>query len=195
MEVPPHLFDFTLPLPEFSATRPDLTDFVVGGLVFSKAFPSDPNQEPRVLLLQRSESDSFPGFWEGPGGLCETTDESILAGTAREVLEETGLHVCGVVDLVAVDEWVREKPDRVHRVAKFTFLVEVEEELPSTGLARWEEGVLLQPDEHQAFAWATETEVRDALEAGTGSRYRFVGVQGQNMLTAFRMLKSLMSAT
>ncbi|KAL5359879.1 NUDIX hydrolase domain-like protein [Aspergillus floccosus] len=188
MEIPPHLSEFTLPLPAFSQTRPHLTDFVVGGLIFSHS-PSD--DKPRVLLLQRAASDAFPGCWEGPGGLVESTDASIVAGVAREVLEESGLHVCRVVDLVAVDEWVQLKPDRVHRVAKFTFLVEVEEAQSDVkaGLARWEEGILLAPEEHQAFVWATEQEVREGVEGLERAKYRFVGMQGENLLKAFGMIK------
>lgn len=193
MEIPLHLSEFTLPLPAFSKTRPHLTDFVVGGLIFSKPPPTDPTTAPRILLLQRAATDAFPGFWEGPGGLVEPTDASIVAGVAREVLEESGLHVRRVVDLVAVDEWVQMKPDRVHRVAKFTFLVEVEEAQAQsetrTGLARWEEGVLLAPEEHQAFVWATEEEVREGVEGGERAKYRFVGVQGENLLKAFGMVK------
>lgn len=45
----------------------------------------------RVLLVQRGQQPSL-GLWSIPGGRLEP-GESLEAGCAREVLEETGLHV------------------------------------------------------------------------------------------------------
>lgn len=45
-------------------------------------------QDHRVLLVQRADN----GHWEPPGGVLEL-DESIEAGLAREVAEETGLSI------------------------------------------------------------------------------------------------------
>jgi 8-oxo-dGTP diphosphatase len=45
-------------------------------------------QDERVLLVQRADN----GHWEPPGGVLEL-DESIEAGLAREVAEETGLSI------------------------------------------------------------------------------------------------------
>ncbi|KAA8651239.1 hypothetical protein EYZ11_009588 [Aspergillus tanneri] len=204
----PHLHEYSLPLSTFSALKPQYTDFVVGGLVFSPTYKTstaltpDPSSNSysnsaRVLLLQRSMSDSYGGYWEGPGGLCERTDASILEGAAREVREETGLHVSHFVELVSVDQWVRSKPDRVYHVAKFTFLLDVWEASGSCsddggeggGMedSRWEDKVKVEPTEHEAFEWATEEEVREGVGKGTG-RYKFVGDQGRNLLAAFQLL-------
>lgn len=144
-----------------------------------------------MLLLQRAETDSYPGYWEGPGGLCDPPSESILAGTAREVREESGLRVCRVVDLVSEDEWVRVKPDRVKRVAKFTFLVEVEE--AQVGVEKWENAVVLDPEEHQKYVWATEAQVRKAIDARGEGEFQFLDIQGRNLVTAFEMVKALSS--
>ncbi|MGB6742486.1 MAG: NUDIX hydrolase [Terracidiphilus sp.] len=59
----------------------------------------------RVLLVQRGR-EPLKGHWTLPGGLLEL-GESLAAGVAREVLEETGLEVepLELVDLV----------DRIHR--------------------------------------------------------------------------------
>lgn len=45
-------------------------------------------QDDRVLLVQRADN----AHWEPPGGVLEL-DESIEAGLAREVAEETGLSI------------------------------------------------------------------------------------------------------
>lgn len=54
----------------------------------------------RVLLVQRGR-EPLKGHWTLPGGLLEL-GESLAAGVAREVLEETGLEVepLELVDLV-----------------------------------------------------------------------------------------------
>lgn len=206
----PHLSPFNTDLPTFSATKPGFTDFGVGGFIFSippcEETTETETPEPKVLLLQRSLSDSFGGYWEGPGGgLDPATDRTVLEGAAREVLEESGLHVSRFVDLVAVEEWARMKLDRLHVVAKFTFLVEVHEAGTSTGDAtkgigevsgeaiqkRWEDGVKLAEREHQDYAWATEDEVREGLEKR--GPYRFVNQMGTSLLKGFEMVKHLNS--
>ncbi|KAF7131282.1 hypothetical protein CNMCM5793_004396 [Aspergillus hiratsukae] len=211
--VPHHLAEYNVPLPEFAASKPHLTDFVVGGLVYSQSVEAEDDapeltsekRKPRtrVLLLQRAATDSYPGLWEGPGGMCERTDATLLAGVAREVFEETGLHVSRFVDLIAVDEWVRILRNELHRVAKFTFLVEVHEAsriagVPSedvvVGVApeRWEDGVKLEQAEHQAFEWATEEEVHESLESK--GKYKFLKDQGLNLVKGFELLKRATSA-
>ncbi len=50
------------------------------------------NSDGDFLLLRRSETDSRrPGQWDLPGGLWEI-GEDLLAGVAREIAEESGLH-------------------------------------------------------------------------------------------------------
>jgi 8-oxo-dGTP pyrophosphatase MutT (NUDIX family) len=46
------------------------------------------DDQGRVLVTQRRDN----GHWEPPGGALEV-DESVLDGLAREVREETGLHI------------------------------------------------------------------------------------------------------
>lgn len=206
----PHLALFNTDLSTFSATKPGFTDFGVGGFIFSippreETTVIETKSEPKVLLLQRCLSDSFGGYWEGPGGgLDPATDRTILDGVARGVLEESGLHVSRFVDLVAVDEWARMKRDRLHVVAKFTFLVEVHEAGTRTGgdategigevsretiQKRWEDGVKLAEGEHQVYAWATEEEVREGLE--DKGPYRFVNQMGTSLLKGFEMVREL----
>jgi phenol 2-monooxygenase len=217
--VAPHLERFAVPFSDFRAANPQYTHFVGGGLIFSRTAAKDTHEGTeieerplRVLLLQRSFEDSYGGQWEGPGGSCDPEDGSILDGVAREVLEESGLHVSRFVELVDKTEWVKQRPDSVELVAKFTFIVEVHEAnavtsasegtgqdagLPADKLndgtvspsleRRWEEMVKLDPAEHRDFGWVTEKEVREA-EDGTGSFKSFADM-GKTILEAFRMLR------
>ncbi|KAL2827517.1 FAD binding domain-containing protein [Aspergillus cavernicola] len=228
--VAPHLEEFNLPFPTFRATRPELTHFIGGGLIFSQAaikttHHDNPDEEdgvegekyPRILLLQRSYEDSWGGHWEGPGGSCEPEDETLLAGVAREIFEESGLHVSRFVELVAIDNWVKTRPDQVIVAAKFTFIVEVHEArsagsgtgtstgqhdeeqagLPADKLEdggvvpglsrRWEDAIKLDPAEHRAFEWVTEEEVRDS-DGDKAGKFKSFGQQGKTILKAFRML-------
>lgn len=181
--IAPHLSGFNVPLVEFFATKPGFTDFAVGGLIITPPPATEQQGQHRILLLQRSPTDSYPNYWEGPGGgLDPGEDATVLAGAAREVHEESGLYVSRFVDLVAVDEWTRVKPDGMHVVAKFTFLVEVEGQGTGEQLQ-----VKLEETEHQAFAWATEADVGESVE-GRGV-YRFVGNQGRHLLKVFEMVK------
>jgi ADP-ribose pyrophosphatase YjhB (NUDIX family) len=62
----------------------------VGGVVI---------EDGRALLIRRG-SEPLLGQWSIPGGMLEL-GESLQAGVARELLEETGLHV-RVLDLIEV---------------------------------------------------------------------------------------------
>ena len=64
----------------------------VGGVVI---------EADRALLIRRA-SEPLRGEWSIPGGMLEL-GETLQAGVARELLEETGLHV-RVLDLIEVFE-------------------------------------------------------------------------------------------
>ena len=64
----------------------------VGGVVI---------RDGRALLIRRG-SDPLRGEWSIPGGMLEV-GETLVEGVARELLEETGLHV-KVLDLIEVFE-------------------------------------------------------------------------------------------
>jgi 8-oxo-dGTP diphosphatase len=69
---------------------PDRPVVGVGGVVI---------EDGRALLIRRG-SEPLLGQWSIPGGTLEL-GESLEAGVARELLEETGLHV-RVLDLIEV---------------------------------------------------------------------------------------------
>ncbi|KAJ5238998.1 hypothetical protein N7468_003617 [Penicillium chermesinum] len=199
--VAPHLDYFSIPRAEFIARRPEFDSFAVGGYVFSQDGPLDGPATRRILLLQRALTDSMLGCWEGPGGASESDDQTLLDGVVREVLEETGLHVSKVVELVGVDSWTHTRRlDGVKfRIAKYSFIVEVYEafqqplERIPVPVATEEIPVRLEATEHQAFEWATEQEVRDSAQTGQG-KYKLslpsMGPQGANILRSFEMIRA-----
>jgi 8-oxo-dGTP diphosphatase len=50
-------------------------------------------EAPAGLLLVRNQRKGGHSDWSTPGGVIDTTDDSLLAGLTREVEEETGLRV------------------------------------------------------------------------------------------------------
>ncbi|CAG8901275.1 unnamed protein product [Penicillium egyptiacum] len=192
--VAPHLEYFTIPLTDFAAARPEFEGFGVGAYIFSHADPT-----PRILLLQRALTDSMPGCWEGPGGACELdTDKTLLDSLVRETLEESGLHVSHIIDLVAVDCWEHHhRGGGKIRLAKYSFVIEVQEALG------WSAGkqqlvptlqipVQLDPLEHQKFDWAIKEDVLLSIQSLNGP-YRFplplIGHQAPNILRAFELVE------
>lgn len=199
-----HLEYFNIPIAEFAAARPEFDTFGVGGYIFAQDAdrPSDTGSpSPRLLLLQRALTDSMPGCWEGPGGASEPEeDRTLLDGVVREVLEETGLHVSRIVELVAVDSWTHtsRKTGKKFRIAKYFFIVEVHEgvRLSPDGSQQLVPGeeipVRLEASEHQAFDWATEEDVRHSVQTGEG-KYKFplpsIGHQAPNIVRCFELFR------
>lgn len=114
--------------------------------------------EPRVLLLQRAASDSYPGKWEPPGGAVDDDDLSILHGAARELWEEAGLQAACIGGPVGEPQFfARTNGDKICR---FSFAIDVS----SDGGAALR--MKLDPKEHQDYVWATKEEVETG-RAGT----------------------------
>ena len=94
-------------------------------------------QRVAAKVEQRAATErAFPNMWEVPGGASETTDPTVLHSLAREVFEETGLHLTRVVRQVGkgieftsrskvISEDGGEKPLKVY--LKLTFEIEVAE--------------------------------------------------------------------
>lgn len=202
--VAPHLKYFTIPITQFAAARPEFQTFGVGGYIFAQDAdrPSESGSPtPHLLLLQRALTDSMPGCWECPGGASESEEDgTLLDGVVREVLEETGLHVSRIVELVAVDSWTHtsRKTGEKFRIAKYSFIVEIHEGVRlspdgSEQLAPREEiPVRLAASEHQAFDWATEEDVRHSVQTSEG-KYKFplpvIGRQASDIVRSFELFR------
>ena len=140
---------FTVSSEKYIANHPgaEYKYLATGALVFDDSNPS----APRILLIQRSASDSMPGRWEIPGGGVDDDDESILHAVARELWEEAALTAVSIGPLVGNPHFFESR--RGKRICKFNFLVE-------TKSGERTMDVKLDPKEHQRFVWASEGEVR-----------------------------------
>lgn len=167
-----------------------------------KSSPSRPKPEESktlMLIIQRSLNDSFGGYWDFPGGSLEPSDQTLLDGVAREVLEETGFHVSKIRELVRVDAWtvVKHQP---RQVAKYTFVVDVHESFDTPD---WEEKVRLSPHEHMKWLWVSEDEIEESARIMKENRenpgdvkqtapYTFVGIQGETAWEGFKTYLKLL---
>ncbi len=101
----------------------------------------------KALIVHRSkDDDSFPDFWEVPGGkrdLFEKTPD----GLKREVKEETGLDI-EVGDPVGVFEFKAENKEEIRDSTQISFLVKPVGEIK-----------VKLSSEHQNFAWVTKEEL------------------------------------
>ena len=105
-----------------------------------------------AMLFLRRQADSFlGGRWELPGGTVEPA-EAPEATAVREAAEETGLTV-RVVGERSRDEWpdIGGRPLRIHARIYAT----IEEDAAE---------VVLDPAEHDAFAWLTPAEAAARLD-------------------------------
>ncbi|KAM0445338.1 hypothetical protein ACHAO4_009752 [Trichoderma viride] len=136
----------------------------------------------RVLLVQRAAHDSMPNRWEAPGGAVDAEDASVLHGCAREVREEVGLVARRMKRLVTEgrmeERWsVFTNRSGTKIICGVGFEVEVEE----AG------SVVLDDNEHQAWVWAEEGEVREE-KMGDGRGIKLTGMMmRRKLLEAFRL--------
>jgi 8-oxo-dGTP pyrophosphatase MutT (NUDIX family) len=145
----PSVAEFAVPKRSYLAARPCPFGYIATStLVLDTRLASD----PRILLLQRAASDEDPNKWEPPGGACDDDDESILHAAARELREEAGLQAAQISGLVG-DPYFFTLSDG-KKVCQFNFAVRLRTD-SATSLE-----VKLNPEEHQRFVWATESEVK-----------------------------------
>lgn len=205
--VAPHLAaEYDVPFTDFALAHPKYKFFVIAGFVFahrshnqhlpdsasdyatkkhiSSSMSGAEKTTHLMLIIQRALNDSFGGYWDFPGGSLEPEDQTLLDGVAREVFEETGLHVSKIRDLVRVDEWI--EPKSLGVAGKWSFVVDVHE---AADTVEWEEKIRLDPMEHVNWLWVDEEEIAEsARPRNSGSvPYAFVGVQGETAWEAFKV--------
>ncbi|KAJ9654579.1 hypothetical protein H2198_006394 [Neophaeococcomyces mojaviensis] len=151
----------------------------------------------RILLIQRSATDTMPNLWEIPGGGCDEEDASILYSVARELHEEAGLMAKVIGPQVNEGYTFPTRSGKI--VCKYNFLVEVEEPeagesndgLNEDGGGKRELKVKLDPKEHQNYVWATEEDVKNFRAGDVELKFTSSG-QYQVIVDAFvarRILK------
>ena len=172
---------------KFLELHQNYAQLVVGALIFAPAHLSSP-AVPRILLVQRATTErGFPNLWEIPGGTAESSDPTILHSVAREVFEETGLHLVRFVRQIGNGEefLIGGKHNR-RNCLKLSFEIEVVEignpllAKLSNPLHKYEHHhedeneaakdiptletihIDLDPKEHQAARWATEKDLKMA---------------------------------
>jgi 8-oxo-dGTP pyrophosphatase MutT (NUDIX family) len=159
--VAPALADYNIQIDDLLVRyKTDATHLAVGVLVFDSA--------GKVLLIQRSASDSMSHKWEIPGGGCDPEDPSALHSAARELLEETGLHAKRMIRVVGNGH--RFQSTRGLKILKLTFEVAIDDDTEGQG-APGALAVRLDPKEHQSWLWASEEEV--AMEKAGSTKLAF----------------------
>ena len=125
-------------------------------------FCQNPNNQTTdcILLLQRArfgqdengqkKENSWALSWEPPGGGYEPTDSTLLETAIRETKEETGLEVQPSSHEAYKETFVH----KGMRMTRYTIIADVDTNHGS---------IKLRADEHLAFHWATEEEVRNSL--------------------------------
>ena len=209
IHIPPALSHLATSPHQFLQNNSELDNLAVGAFIFSSPEIVTPSSV-RLLLIQRAATErAFPHCWEVPGGSAEFTDPTILHSVAREVFEETGLHLTRVVRTIG--DGVRfESAKGIDRWLKLSFEIEVAEliiyhaapsasiddndlhpERETERLATAESAIpfisiCLDPIEHQDFRWITEEEVRS--NEGHESGLQFISAEQKSViLEAFRL--------
>ncbi|KAI9865695.1 MAG: hypothetical protein M1813_002153 [Trichoglossum hirsutum] len=198
--IPEELNSFAVPAESWLNSHQEYQHLVIGALIFGYRRPaagdsSGDNRQPHLLLIKRSEVDSYPGRWEVPSGSVERTDPTILDAVVREVFEETGLRVSRFVGQVGGED-IRWFTRGVLQVLKLSFEIEVAE-VPERLTARStpqvhggqsetpnleDVPVTLDPQEHQAYEWVTKEELEDGYKTG---KYTFITHQYRVLLAGF----------
>ncbi|HEY1689546.1 MAG TPA: NUDIX hydrolase [Solirubrobacteraceae bacterium] len=116
---------------------------------------------PRVLLIKRGKAP-FAGAWALPGGFVDE-GEQVVDAAPRELHEETGLRVEGLLRLLGVYD----TPGRDPRgwTVSAVYLAQVERELPVTGGDDASEARWFASDELPELAFDHSLIVADALRA------------------------------
>jgi 8-oxo-dGTP pyrophosphatase MutT (NUDIX family) len=206
------------PMPGMPLVDCSLADFIAGQpqgfthvAVAAAVFHQD-----RLLLVQRAETDSYPGHWELPGGSADPTDKSINESVARELFEETGLRMKRILtEILPPTTFSTGWGKRQKTWLKVSFLVEVtpesmarvEHEMEKQGqsqeLTRKDSVIAVDPPaiklhnkEHQKYVWISAEEViRNRVAMPGQNAMEFIGSDSvSTILDAFRLNKQIQKA-
>ena len=201
IHIPPSLTRLAITPSEFLQENPTFANLAVGACIFAPLVNRQSGTaSPRLLLVQRAATErGFPNRWEVPGGSAEVGDPTLLHSVAREVFEETGLRLTRFVR--AVGDGIQFTTGKNDTWMKLTFEIEVQEDVSSSA-AGTADGkstfrtacdeddtqqplgaamVKLDPAEHQALKWVSETELEN-----WGPGQIVTEEQRQLMLQAFK---------
>jgi 8-oxo-dGTP pyrophosphatase MutT (NUDIX family) len=146
------LVQFQVTVQQYLTSHPDLHQLVASAMVF---------HSDRILLVQRSPDEiGHANCWETPGGSCDREDATVLHSAARELFEETGLHVTRFNHQVG--EGLRFETgsgNQRKQWVKFSFDVDIGEAKGTVTQEQLGEFIKLDPLEHQQWLWVTEHEI------------------------------------
>ena len=205
IHIPPELRQFAISPSEYCKTHTDYERIVVGAFIFRQL----PEGERAMLLVQRAATEpAFPNLWEVPGGSAEDFDPTILHSVAREVFEETGLHLTRVIREVGKGVSFMTK----YKCLKLSFEIEVAEieagldrvgalkSQNTVAMGSSNEGgkdevlVTLDPVEHQRYAWVAEENVKSPFESAEKLLFTTKD-QEQTIITAFALHRTAKNAS
>jgi len=174
----PSASSFNVSQQTYLAAHPDAGYMHIATGAF--VFDNTDLKTPRVLLVQRSASDSMPNRWEIPGGGVDDEDESILHAVARELWEETGLEARHISGPVGTPHIFSSRSGK--QICKFKFVVQAESN------AEGQFKVKLNPEEHQRFVWASEIDVRAKKVKDVELEFTVKRIE-DTILTVFKQLE------
>ncbi|KAL9108233.1 MAG: hypothetical protein Q9227_006971 [Pyrenula ochraceoflavens] len=165
-----------------SKTKDQTFDKVVAGAAIFRNPTDSSTQNPSVLLLKRNADELYyPNIFEMPSGKVEDADATIYDAMTREVLEETGLKVTEVLDMLPDMTYFTEKTmaqdDGSEKTVKKSCV-----QLSFVAMAAAGAEFKTNPGEHSEGVWASKEmvgeldmtgEMRGLVEAALGRAGRY----------------------
>lgn len=115
----------------------------------------------RVLLIRR-KNYPYKNFWCLPGGFFDKTDDCLECSAARELGEETGVHIDSS-EFIQIRTYSHIFDPRL-RIIDTAFLVEVEQELPVKGLDDAADAAWFPLDDLPKLGFHHEQIIKDAMK-------------------------------